>query len=169
MNYGEKAAACKEFFDRLAEALKEYGYTIVDSCNADSTIYLVISGTEKDISYYGKPILSFRLSDHWNWYSNMSKCDKYWFVQCKNDDITWPTKRTGYGATKPKYAWQVAIFGADKKYHCVFGEKFDRRTKKWSFVTPTVEEVIESWIGWIIHNVNSGRDILEKVKEMEQE
>ena len=134
--------ACQEFFDKLAALLHE-SYEIVGSCNADNSQYLVPNGTADRITYTSKPISSFRVSDHWNWYSNLKKCPNENYIQCFSLDAPWPKRRLATGkASMPIFCSQVAFVGDDGKYHVVYGEKFDHKTKTWSWVDSTPEEVI---------------------------
>lgn len=144
MNFNEKMELCAKFFEELSAALQD-NYEVVGSCNKDASQYLIPKGTEEEISYYGKPYASFRISDHWNWYSNLKKCTNEWYIQCYSVDIPWALKRNEEGkASKPRHGIQVSFFGPDKKYHCVYGEKFNRKTKTWTWVDNSVENVLAS-------------------------
>ena len=129
-----KMDLCKNFFEHLAEILRE-DYEMLGSCNNDSSVYLVPKGTEEQVTYYGKPRKSFRFSDHWNWYSSLKKCDKEHYIQCLSMDMPRAKERpVPWKASKPIFGIQVCMIGEDGKYHHVFGEKYDRKTKKWSWV-----------------------------------
>lgn len=142
MNKKEKMQACLRFFYALAGMLTG-DYEVVKSCNQDHSAYLVPLGTSEDITYYSKPDKSFRVSDHWNWYANVKKCENENYIQCWSVDLPFPRKREQDGkATEPRFAAQVAMIGNDGKYHVVFGEKFDRKTKQWLWVDSTPEAVI---------------------------
>lgn len=142
MDFEAKFKACKEFFDELVNALSET-HEMIGSCNKDNSVYLVPKGTSEQITYYGKPKQSFRLSDHWNWYSNLNKCDKEHYIQCLSVDLPYAKQRMSPGKpSKPIFGIQVCIFGNDKKYHCVFGEKYDRKTKKWTWVNVNLIDVL---------------------------
>ena len=131
----EYKTKCMEFFNQLADILKEHGYVVVGSPYNKYTLQLVPAGEEGLLTYYGKPFLSFRLSNVWNWYTSEDRCKDPNQVQCLNLDIPWSRKRKeGEAGSKPWFAWQVAMFDHDRKYHCVFGDKFDRKTKTWTFV-----------------------------------
>ena len=141
-----KMYLCTEFFNKLTDALKET-YEEVASCNKDITKYLIPNGTISELSYTSKPEASFRFSDHWNWFSNTKKCPDAHYVQCFTKDAPWTKKRKAPGkASTPVYSISVCYFGPDNKYHCVFGEKLDRRTKTWSWVDRSVEDVIKEVI-----------------------
>ncbi len=135
MSKDEMMDACVVYFMELAEKLKDT-HEIVASCNQDRTMYLIPKGSIDQLSYYEKPVDSYRVSDHWNWYASTFKCSDSKLVQCYNVDLPWAKKRFAEGkATKPIYACQVAYFGDDKRYHHVFGEKYSRKEKGWDWVT----------------------------------
>lgn len=142
MTFEEKKKACVEFMARLAALLSET-YTLVGSCNNDCSVYLVPNGTESEVTYYGKPAMSFRFSDHWNWYANAKKCSVQSYIQCHSVDLPRPKLRAGYGLpSKPIFGIQVGVVGTDGDYHAVFGETFDRKRKKWSWLECKPEEVL---------------------------
>lgn len=131
-----KIEACQKFMDELAELLKST-YSIIPSCNKDISSYLIPNGSIDQLSYYGKPAKSFRLSDHWNWYSNLKKCGDPKMIQCHNVDLPWPFRRMRKGgASEPRWNICVAYYGADKKYHTVFGEKKSESGLCWVDTTP---------------------------------
>lgn len=135
---------CMKFFERLAEILK-LEYEVIGSCNQDVSMYLIPKGTEALITYYSKPDMSFRISDHWNWRANLKKCDNPRYIQCLNVDLPWAKSRPEEGkASKPIFGCQVAMIGDDGKYHHVYGERFDRKTKKWTWVENNPETIAES-------------------------
>lgn len=139
----EKFAKCRAFFDRLAELLAPE-YEVMASCNKDLSAYLVPAGTQNQVTYYSKPIGSFRVSDHWNWYSNLTKCSWPNYIQCFSADVPYAKPRDPkypYMATKGRKAFQVGYFGRDKKYHCVYGEQWNKKLKTWEWVEATPEEV----------------------------
>ena len=135
--FEEKMQKCNEFFDSLSKIL-EKKYVVIGSCNKDASAYLVKKGTENQISYYGKPGDSFRVSDHWNWYSNIKRCANRNEVQCYNVDIPNPRSRDTTkpdAATMPRRACQVAYYNSsDRRYHIIYGERWNRETKQWEWV-----------------------------------
>ena len=143
IEWGNKVALCNDFMDRLAELLGSK-YEMVGSCNKDVSRYLIPAGTKDQITYYGKPVNSFRISDHWSWFSNLKKCSVRNYIQCYSKDIPVPKARpVGTDtATKPIRAIQVCVQGADGMCHHVFGEKFDRKTHWWSWVESDPKAVI---------------------------
>lgn len=134
MNFNEKKEACVMFFNELACLLKE-SYEVVESCNKDFSRYLVPYGTSSEVTYYGKPAKSFRISDHWNWFANLNKCNKPKYIQCLSVDAPWVKKRFAPGkASKPVMAIQVSLFDKDGKYHVVYGEKYNKKTRTWEWI-----------------------------------
>ena len=106
--------------------------------------YLITKGTIDELTYYGKPKNSFRISDHWNWYSNVNKCSNENYIQCYSKDAPCAKSRSGEGKpSKPIFSIMVAYYGNDNQYHSIFGERFNRREKKWEFITPAVDDVIK--------------------------
>ena len=147
MNKAEMIEKCKDFFGQLALTLFiTDGYIILSSCNksdCDITDYLVPEGTTGEVTYTSKPVKSFRVSDHWNWYANTEKCPLERYIQCYTTDMPWTKKRLKEGfASKPIYGTAVMFFGDDGKYHHVYGEKFDRRTKTWNWVEGSLEDAV---------------------------
>ena len=136
---------CREFMEGLRELLKDT-YEFGESPFAATSCYLVPNGTADQNTYYSKPQKSFRCSDHWSWYANLKKCSEPRYVQCYNADALWPNRREGSGATKPIYICCVGYF-TGTAFHCVFGEKFDRKTKTYSWVETTPQEVVERLFG----------------------
>ena len=140
----EEYDKCRAFFDELSEHLKEE-YVVVESCNKDLSAYLVKKGTEDQISYYGKPEGSFRVSDHWNWYSNLKRCNKEDEVQCYNVDVPRPRQRDQDHpdkGTKSRKAAQVAIYSnVDHRYHAVYGVIWNQKKHKYDWYENDVEKV----------------------------
>lgn len=145
MTIEEKKDYCKKFFEELSEKLKDT-HVVVKSCNADESAYLIPKGTEDQITYYGKPDCSFRISDHWNWYSNTKKCNDPNYIQCMNVDLNVMAKnRKGPGlASDPYWAWCVGIyFEKDGVYHTMVGEFYNPVTEKQEFIE---FEDLDTWI-----------------------
>lgn len=134
MTREEKLRACVMFFNGLAEELSDT-HEVISSCNNDSSAYLIPKGTVEELTYHSKPDNSYRVSDHWNWYANINKCENEKYIQCWSVDVPYPRKREQPGkSTRPRVAYQVSKIGEDGKYHVVFGEKWDRKKKEWSWV-----------------------------------
>ena len=131
--FEKKKELCQKYFDNLCNELKDT-HALVRSCNGDFSAYLVPKGTEDQISYSSKPVGSYRISDHWNWFANIKKCHDERYIQCFNADMPRVKPRLGDGKpSKPVFGVCVAYFGADQKYHHVYGEIFDHKTKHWQF------------------------------------
>lgn len=136
--------ACEKFL-REVQRILNGRYEIVGSCNKDISKYLIPIGTEKQITYYGKPELSFRISDHWNWYSNLRKCSNRSYVQCESADMPAAREREDERATNPRRGLQVAIQGTDGKYHHVFGYKWNPETKEFCWVQNDPMDICRKW------------------------
>jgi len=140
-NLKERKNKCKLFFNELAKELGD-SYEKIDSCNKDESAYLVPKGTGEQISYYGKPDRSFRYSDHWNWYSNIRKCEDESIIQCYNADIPGPRNRIEEGkASKPRFVIQVGYCDKDSIYHAVYGEIFDKESNEWTWLDNNPKEI----------------------------
>ena len=138
MTINEKNDKCKVFFDALVNMLGDR-YERISSCNQDASEYLCPVGTSEEISYYGKPEESFRISNHWNWYANTNKCSDPRRIQCFCVDLPWAHHRMKAGkAGKPIMANCVCVY-RNGKYHVIYGECFDKKTKTWSWIDNSPE------------------------------
>lgn len=164
VNKKEAMEKCMSFMDKLKELLKDY-YEFYYSPFAKQSCHLVPNGTAEENTYYSKPLYSFRCSDHWNWYANTKKCNVYWYVQCFNPDVFWPEKRKNSGATKPRYCTNVSFFGYDQKFHCVYGEKFDRKTKTYIWIESDPEEVAAMAINLLKEQEEKDEQALDRLYE----
>lgn len=149
MTFEEKWEKCCEFFKELSDALSST-HVILNSCNLNSqdvSVYLIPIGTEEQVSYFGKPIGSFRISDHWNWYANVNKNPNENYIQCLSVDMPWAKKRKAPGKpSNPVVGMQIALVKDDGKYHAVYGEVFNRKTKEWGWLESDVSSVITSFM-----------------------
>ena len=137
---------CLKFFAELVEALEDT-HELVASCNNDNTMYLVPKGTADQITYNGKPDNSYRFSDHWNWYANTSKCQNEKYIQCWNVDMPRVKDRPAPGKpSSPIFASAVAKIGKDGKYHTIFGEKWSKNKKEWSWYHPDSFEEFDGYM-----------------------
>lgn len=144
---------CMGYFGDLAQRLKE-SHELVTSINKDGTLYLIPRGTITDISYYGKPIGSFRVSDHWNWWASYRKCVDFHHVQCFSKDLHRPFRRNGVGlSSTPVMACCVGYYGPDRLYHIVCGEVWDQKTRKSTFIMRDINEVL-SEVGEDLMDIN---------------
>ena len=145
MKKEEMKELCKQFFEKLSDLLKET-HVVVKSCNQDDSAYLVPKGTEDQITYHSKPDYSFRISDHWNWYSNIKKNPDPYYVQCENVDLMPARMREAIDkASIPIWAWAVAYFGPDCKYHTMIGEYFNEQKQKWDWVGFELDD-LDVWV-----------------------
>lgn len=145
----DKIEKCRKFFDELADILQD-SHIVYGSCNRDLSAYLVPKGTENQVTYYSKPVGSFRVSDHWNWFSSKKNCKDLNVVQCRSLDMPWCRKRDSKNpemAVKPRIGCQVGYFDQDNCYHCVYGECFDRKTKTWSWMDNSATTVAKNLKG----------------------
>jgi len=134
MNFKEKLNKCNRFFDNMVVLLWS-SHNEMGSCNKDASRYLVPSGTENEVTYNSKPRNSLRVSDHWNWYASTKKCSNEHYIQCLSVNAPYARKREAEGkASKPITAIQVCLLGDDDKYHVVYGEKYDKKTKTWTWI-----------------------------------
>lgn len=135
LSRNEKLIRCGNFIASLAYLLGPR-YDFLPSCNQDISRYLIPAGSKHELSYYGKPDKSFRFSDHWNWYASTKKCTDETLVQCRSLDMPWVRRREEPGkATKPRYGVQVCMYDASTRcYRHIYGDKFDRKTKTWTWV-----------------------------------
>ena len=142
-----KAKKCWEFFSELSHVLiEEHDYKLIRPKGGYKAAYLIPKGTEKQLSYYGKPVLSFRCSDDWNWYTSKKRCPDPEQIQCHSVDIPGPLRREDNDGTKPIKGWNVAFYGSDNKYHCVYGTYFDRTDLRWGWKETSVQEVIDQYL-----------------------
>lgn len=108
-DFENKKEKCTDYFNVLCELLKE-SYEQLGSCNLDFSRYLCPIGTANEVSYTSKPDLSFRISDHWNWYANTRKCPNEHYIQCYSKDLPWALKRKAVGmAGNPRKAACVCL------------------------------------------------------------
>lgn len=151
MNDTQKKELCNKFFDELVTVLNEKWkdeelgseWVVVESCNKDFSRYLVLKGRESDITYNSKPKFSFRISDHWNWFSNIKKCEDPFYIQCNSSDMPYPKFRPDGRATKPRYGVQVCMTINGYIYRCVFGDCFDLHSKTWTWKDNSPKSVAE--------------------------
>lgn len=140
----DKFSACEEFFQKLAELLKDK-YEIVGSPNKVRTKHLVLFGTADELTYYSKPDKSFRMAFYWNWYASLKKCENPFYIQCRNKDLPRLHGRPGLEkASKPVRAAQVAVIGDDGHYHAVFGEVY--HNKKWYWLENDPAEIAKMYV-----------------------
>ena len=138
-----KYELCEIYFNKLINALKDYNYDSVPSINSDCSEYLIPNGTINELTYKSKPAFSFRYSDHWNWFANIKKCENEKYVQCFSTDLPYTKLRRGPGLpSKPIFAISVMITDATGRYHCIYGETYDRKKREWGWKETPIEDVV---------------------------
>ena len=154
---------CIAWYNKLVTLLEPFGYKSVTSNSPHSKDrYLVKEGDQNLISWTSKPAKSFRVSNHWNWRANKNKCENPSYIQCYTRDMPWARKRRDDGVgTRPMIGCAVAFFTENKEYKVVYGEKFDRMTKTWSYVTITPEEAIKTWLGIDIVDISNAAEQID--------
>ena len=140
-NIKERMNKCSEVFSELAKILSDQ-YEILESCNKDFSKYLCLKGTTGEVSYEGKPEKSFRISDHWNWYSNVKKCPDMSIIQCYASNIPEPREREGEGATKPRKAISIGFY-ENGQYKIVYGEFYNKETEEWSWMENDISDLVD--------------------------
>lgn len=139
---------CEDFFNKLADLMKDE-YVLLDYRDTSESAYLIPIGTEDQMSWYGKPEWSFRISGHWSWYANTKKCADKDIVQCESVDLPVPRdRRAETGASMPIYAAQVCVY-YNGKYHCIYGNCYSRKRihgKHWTFREADPKAIAESYL-----------------------
>lgn len=129
MDTMNKIKLCQDFFRELCWKMEEYNYIRQASCNGGLSSYLVLAGSQNQITYEQKPKYSFRISDHWNWKAALYKCPNPNYIQCYNVDLL---QNPSYITDSPMNAISVAVTMDGYKYHTVFGDwGFDLGTHRW--------------------------------------
>lgn len=135
---------CSLFLIKVAEELKDTHEIVPSSNKTWGSACLIPIGTINELNYEGKPVNSLRVACNWNWRASLKHCPNERMIQCLTDDMPWCRKRKGEGlASSPVWGNMVGYYGADRKYHCVYGEKYDRASGKWSWVDGDVHAVAQ--------------------------
>jgi len=144
----EEKELCRQFFIDLAEALKgDYEAMASKIRHGECSMYLCPKGTSDQVTYHSKPEMSFRFSDHWNWYTSQKRNPDLKYIQCQCRHLPEPKRRHGDGLpSDPIVANCVCLF-INGQYRVVYGSKYDRKTRSWSWVNNTVEEVVAKLMG----------------------
>ena len=141
--WDEELTLCLDFFKNLESKLAGT-YESVGSNRSgayDQSAYLIPAGTSEQITWHGKPEKSFRVSNHWNWYTNLKNCKDVKYIQCRTNDLPKVRKRIRPGkASKPIKGNCVCLY-RNGLYEVVFGEKYDRKTQTWSWIDNTPDAV----------------------------
>ena len=145
--YYTKHILCKAFFMDLCDILEKNGYQHSIANNRNSfkfSAYLFPAGAKDEITYYGKPLNSFRFSNYWNWYAPLSRCKNKWVIQCFTKDMPRTKKReSDEKGSKAIIGNAVCVMGGDEEYHVVYGEVFDRKTKTWKWLETDPADIAE--------------------------
>lgn len=138
----EQLKKCNAFFLKVADELKETHQIVGSALKVWGSACLIPKGSESQLSYYNKPVNSLRVACNWNWKASIKRCKEERFIQCNTPDLPWCRKRESEGmASKPIWGNMVGYFDDDHRYHCVYGEKFNRETKTWEWVESDPKEV----------------------------
>ena len=138
----EQLKKCNAFFLKVADELKETHQIVGSALKVWGSACLIPKGSESQLSYYSKPVNSLRVACNWNWKASIKRCKEERFIQCNTPDLPWCRKRESEGmASKPIWGNMVGYFDDDHRYHCVYGEKFNRETKTWEWVESDPKEV----------------------------
>lgn len=145
----EKLEKCKvfmnELFDELNQSFKDYHPIMETSPFCPNSGYICREEEKNMNSWNSKPKDSFRCSDHWNWYANLNKCEDEHYIQCYTKDAIWTRPRyekCKEHGTKPRMSAMVGYFGSDNMFHCIYGEKFNRNTKTWTWCESDPKEIV---------------------------
>ena len=150
----DKYILCDKFFYELSQRLYPFYETIgVMDTNYHKykSRYLIPFGSDYQMSRFSMPMLSFRMSDHWNWMPN----EKIYFDSEIENNVTQrycidmpPAKlrKCSDKATKPQFGILVAIMDSKGIYRCVYGDKYWPKTHSWSWLEANPEDVIKKWL-----------------------
>lgn len=138
---------CNKFFMQVAALLTDT-HRIVGSSKPGiwKSACLVPIGTEDQLTYYGKPYNSLRVACNWNWRASLKKCDKPDYIQCRTTDLPYPRKRSKEhpeGPSSPIWGNMVGYYDIDQRYHCIFGERYDRKKKEWDWVESDAKDIAD--------------------------
>lgn len=148
--YKEIENRIKYVWNELVKQLSDE-YEEVVSCNNDISRYLVPKGTADQITYYGKPKRSLRMSDHWSWYANIQKCRDESYVQCANSELKPHEREIEGGASKPIKALQICILDDNGVYCSLIGIMNEMTDKSVDhFIDMPVNMLVEQ-VKFLIH------------------
>lgn len=136
--------SCFEFFDLVAEELKDIYEVVPGKSKQFKSACLVPKGTASQVTYYGKPLYSLRVASNWNWRAGLDRCSVEKHIQCVTPDLPYVKPRPKDHpdwSSPPVFGNMVAIFDSDRKYHCLFGEKYNKDNKTWTWMVNTPKRV----------------------------
>ena len=147
MEFKEKQEKCNQYFNGLYELLKDtHDRRTNKTRDRRPDKYIFPKGTGDEITNVGKPKDSFRYSNKWNFYKN-GKGEMLPEVQCYSEDFPHAhTDSLGHGPQGSVLAYSVCFYGEDGRYHVVYGERYNRKTKKWDWVESDPEDAILEFI-----------------------
>ena len=147
MEFYEKQEKCNQYFNNLYEMLKEsHDRRTNKTRDRRPDKYIFPKGTGDEITNVGKPANSFRYSNKWNFWKN-GKGEMLDSVQCYSEDFPKAhTDSQGRGPQGAVLAYSVCFYGEDGHYHVVYGERYNRKTKKWDWVESDPEDAILEFI-----------------------
>ena len=128
---------CVEFFNQVAKELEDTHVVIVGKSKKWPNMFLVEKGQERQVNYYGKPVNSLRVATNWNWRAGLDRCSNRNYIQCVTPDLPFARRRPEEHpewSSLPILGNMVGYFDTDNKYHCVYGEKYNREDKSWMWV-----------------------------------
>ena len=149
----DKYALCEEFFYELSQRLYPFYETIgvPKTCYQKyGSKYLIPFGSDYQLTRFLIPMLSFRMSDHWNWRPNEKKYnDEIENTAIQRYCVDMPPVRFRKNlekSTKPQMGILIAICDSEGIYHCVYGDKYLPKTHSWCWVDSTPKNVIKKWL-----------------------
>ena len=150
----DKYSLCEEFFYELSQRLYPF-YEMIGITNNHyqkyGSRYLIPFGSDYQVSRFSMPMLSFRMSDHWNWKPNEKEYyDEIESTAIQRYCIDMPPVRLRKNldrATKPQMGILIAICDSEGIYHCVYGDKYFHKTHSWGWVDNDPKNVIKKWLG----------------------
>lgn len=143
MTQKERMEKCKEFFKEITKELEDDYEVITGLDKQHYNALLIPKGTKGEVNYYGKPINSFRVALLWNWKASIKRCKREDYIQCENISLMKCKPRKGDGLpSNPIYAWCVAYYANDCKYHTVYGSIYNNVTHEWEWLETSPEEIV---------------------------
>lgn len=142
--WAKQLDSCIEFFNQVAALLTDIYEVLPGKSRQWRSFCLVPKGTINQVTYYGKPMNSLRVAMNWNWRAGLDRCTNPKHIQCVTPDLPYVKPRPKdhpEWSSPPVFGNMVALFDTDNKYHCIFGEKFNRDTKTWTWINNDPEKI----------------------------
>ena len=137
-------SSCIEFFNLVAEEVKDIYDVVPSKSKKWKSFCLIPKGTMGQLSYYSKPVNSLRVASNWNWRAPLKVCNVPNHIQCVTPDLPYVKKRPKdrpEDGSAPIWGNMVALFDSDRKYHCIFGEKYNHEDHTWTWMVNTPQNV----------------------------